>query len=78
MGQQKRLKQFQKQFNQITRKIERVEETYFVEKYEVFSVVAQETISDEDKKRTANLEQFNVDEMQRLNFRGNNFDIWSN
>jgi hypothetical protein len=77
MGRQKKLKQFHKELNQIRRKNQIAEATYFAEKYEVYPVVVEESILDEDNSRIANFEQFNACDMQSLIFTGKNFDAWS-
>ena len=76
MSWQKKLKQFHKELDQIRRKNQIAEATYFAEKYEVFPAVAEESISEEDMSRIANLKQFNACDMQSLIFIGNNFDAW--
>jgi len=48
MGQQRRIKQFRRELRQFRRKNQRAEEVYFPAEYEVFPVVTEEQIHDEE------------------------------
>ena len=77
MGHEHKLKQFERDLDQIKRENQKAEVTYFAKKYEVYPAVAKEFISDKDKSRIAILEQCNACDMQSLIFTGKDFDAWS-